>query len=177
MGRRLLFLGDSLIEYFDWAARFPDHDVYNLGIAGETVDGLQRRLRNIFSRVHAADHIFIMSGINNLAMGDEDFIDAYRESVREISSAYPSAAIHIQSLLPVLFPYISHDQIRHMNSRLCSMASDQGVSFLDVHRVFLDGKGRPVSAYLLEDGIHVSEEGYRVWSAEIEKLVRDHRLR
>jgi lysophospholipase L1-like esterase len=175
MGRQLLFLGDSLIEYFDWAARFPDYDVYNLGISGETVDGLQRRLRNIFSRVKAADHIFIMSGINNLVMGDEDFIDAYRNSVREISATYPSATIHIQSLLPVLFPYISNNDIRRMNSRLLAMASDQGVSFLDVHRVFLDEKGRPVSAYLLEDGVHVSEEGYRVWSEEIEKLVWQHR--
>jgi lysophospholipase L1-like esterase len=35
----------------------------------------------------------------------------------------------------------------------------------------VDGKGRPVEAYLLDDGIHVSDEGYRVWADEIEALL------
>ncbi|HDH01537.1 MAG TPA: GDSL family lipase, partial [Nitrospirae bacterium] len=43
----ILFLGHSLIEFFDWQTRFPDHRVASLGVAGETVEGLLSRLDGI----------------------------------------------------------------------------------------------------------------------------------
>ena len=169
--KKLLFLGDSLIEYFDWGRRFPDCLVYNLGISGETAGGLHARLGRIFERIESPDHVFIMTGINNLAMGDADFLDDYRDILMEISAAYPFAAIYVHSLLPVSFPYISNEDIRDMNLKLGEMASIQGVSFIDLHSRFLDEKGGPREEYLLEDGVHVSDEGYRVWSSQIEALL------
>jgi lysophospholipase L1-like esterase len=170
--KKLLFIGDSLIEYFDWVKRFPDHEAYNLGIAGETVGGLRARLGRVFAHIASPDKVFIMTGINNLAMGDAEFSDAYRDMVRDISAAYPSAAIYVHSLLPVLFPFIANEDIRDINLRLREMAMRQGVFFIDLHARFLDERGRPRAAYLLDDGVHISDEGYRVWSAEIARLLR-----
>ncbi|MBI5632513.1 MAG: GDSL family lipase [Nitrospirae bacterium] len=171
MRKRLLFLGDSLIEYFDWSERFPEQEVCNFGIAGETVEGLYSRLRGVFKGVKSPDFVFIMSGINSMAMGDEGIADTYRNIVREIRQAYPSAKVIVQSLLPVLFPYISNEDIRHMNASLRQMAADEKVLYLDIHAKFLDEEGRPVAAYLMDDGVHVSGEGYRVWSDEVGKLI------
>jgi lysophospholipase L1-like esterase len=168
---KLLFIGDSLIEYFDWEKRFPGHTVYNLGVSGETAGGLHTRLQRIFTHIGSPDKVFIMSGINNLSMGDNDFLDTYRDILRGIAAAYPSATIYVHSLLPVLFPYIANEDIRDMNAKLSEMALQQGASYIDLHATFLDEKGRPVAALLEDDGVHVSEEGYRVWSAEIEKLL------
>jgi len=58
---RLLFIGDSLIEYFDWQERFPKNAVYNMGVAGETVEGLYARLPVIYTQLDVLDAIFIMS--------------------------------------------------------------------------------------------------------------------
>ncbi len=169
--KQLLFLGDSLIEYFNWADRFPGYDVYNLGIAGETVQGLSGRLDGIFRKVQETDMVFIMSGINSMAMGDEGIADMYRTIVQKIKQAYPSAGVVVQSLLPVLFPYIENAEILHMNTRLKQMAADEKVLYLDIHSRFLDEKGMPVPAFLMDDGVHVSGEGYRVWSDEIGKFL------
>jgi len=166
-GKRLLFLGDSLIEFFDWSARFPEHDVYNLGISGETVDGLHSRLSSIFRKVKDPDMVFIMTGINSMAMGDEGIAETYRKIVQEIRQAYPSAKVIVQSLLPVLFPFIANEDIQHMNARLKQMAVDEKVLYLDIHARFLDEKGKPMAALLQDDGVHVSEKGYRVWSGRI----------
>jgi len=171
---KVLFIGDSLIEYFDWAGRFPGHMVYNLGIAGETVAGLRSRLKRIVAHIQPPDKVFIMSGINNLAMGDDHFLDDYREIVRAISSSYPAAAIYVLSLLPVLFPYIANEDIGKMNAKLRDMAAQEGSVFLDLHAAFLDERGRPVPAYLLDDGVHISDKGYRVWSDALEKLLGNH---
>lgn len=169
--KRLLFLGDSLIEYFDWAERFPEHDVYNLGIAGETVRGLAARLERIFQKVQDPDMVFIMSGINSMAIGDEGIVDTYRRVVQEIRQAYPSSRVVVQSLLPVIFPYIDNEDIGIMNARLKQIAADERVLHLDIHSRFLDESGKPVAAFLMDDGVHVSDEGYRVWSGETEKLL------
>jgi len=169
--KQLLFLGDSLIEYFDWSERFPEHEVYNLGIAGETVDGLHGRLKGIFRKVKDPDVVFIMSGINSMALGDDGIADTYRKIVQELKQAYPSVKVIVQSLLPVLFPFISNENIQRMNARLKQMAADEKVLYFDVHARFLDEKGRPHAAYFMEDGVHVSGEGYRVWSGVIGKLL------
>ncbi|MGC2061844.1 MAG: GDSL-type esterase/lipase family protein [Thermodesulfovibrionales bacterium] len=168
---RLLFIGDSLIEFFDWESRFPEHTVYNLGIAGETVNGLSRRLDCVLRELDMVDRVFIMSGINNLAMEDSSFIGTYREIVRAMAARYPAAQIVVQSLLPVLYPFISNDDIREMNRRLKSLAADEGVSYVNIHDHFLDDNGNPDPFCLVEDGVHISNNGYRIWSAEIEKLL------
>lgn len=170
--KKLLFLGDSLIEFYDWRKRFSAHAVYNLGIAGETVGGLRARLARVFAQVPSPDKVFIMSGINNLAMGDSDFHAAYRDVVRDISAAYPGAEVYVHSLLPVLFPFIANEDIMTANLQLRETALRQGVFYIDLYARFLDEKGRPREAYLLDDGVHVSDEGYRVWSDEIEMLLR-----
>jgi lysophospholipase L1-like esterase len=166
---RLLFIGDSLIEYFDWQERFPKNSVYNMGVAGETVEGLYARLQVVYTQVDTPDEIFIMSGINNLAMGHRKFITTYRKIVRGLKKQYESPRIFVQSLLPVLFPWISNDEIMDINKQLNKMADAEKVDYLDIYSLFLDREGKAVADYLLEDGVHVSERGYSVWSDEIEK--------
>jgi len=168
---KLLFIGDSLIEYFDWQERFPKHSVYNMGVAGETVDGLYARLQVVYSHVDEADVIFIMTGINNLAMGDKKFITAYRKIVKGLKKQYLSSRIFVQSLLPVLFPWLSNDEIRDMNRKLTKMAEEENVFYLDIHSLFLEQGGGVVKDCLLDDGVHVSEKGYLVWSGEVERLL------
>ena len=168
---RLLFLGDSLIEYFDWQYRFQDHNVENLGIAGESVEGLLSRVVRMKDAGTAADMIFIMSGINNVAMGDVEFIDFYRIILEKLSSAYPNAKICITSLLPVLADFISNESICHVNDSLKKLALEMNTGYLDIHSRFVDTEGRPVREYVLVDGVHLSEAGYEVWSNLVEQVI------
>lgn len=165
---RLLFIGDSLIEYYDWQERFPKNLVFNMGFAGETVEGLYARLEVIYSQIEDPDAVFIMAGINNLAMGDRKFLQTYRKIVKSLKKRYPSSRIVVQSLLPVLFPWISNDEIRDINRELKKMTDSEKVVYLDIHSLFLE-LDKPVKNYLMDDGVHVSEKGYIVWSMEISK--------
>ena len=169
---RLLFIGDSLIEFFDWQERFPKNSVYNMGVAGETVEGLYSRLQVLYTQLDTPDAIFIMSGINNLAMGHKKFITTYHKIVRGLKKQYKSPKIpkiFVQSLLPVLFPWISNEEIKGVNLQLKKMADAEKVGYLDIYSLFLDPEGRTIADYLLEDGVHVSQKGYNVWSNEIVK--------
>jgi lysophospholipase L1-like esterase len=167
----ILFAGDSLIEYFDWQGRFPEHKAANHGVAGESVEGLRTRVCRIRDACPEADLIFIMSGINNLAMEDLDFFKSYRVILKELNSFYPDARIFINSILPTAVSFISEDTIRQANSYLNKLAADSGVEYLNIYSRFVDTNGKPIREYLLEDGVHLSSHGYTVWSGAIEEII------
>ena len=97
--KNLLFVGDSLIEFYDWQARFPAYHVSNLGIAGETVEELQFRATRIIKNEYSPDLILIMIGTNNMVMEQFGFILSYEKIIETFASAYPQATIVVNSLL------------------------------------------------------------------------------
>jgi lysophospholipase L1-like esterase len=169
--QKLMFIGDSLIEFHDWRTGLPDYAVYNFGIAGETVEGLFSRLEGVLLQSGTPDSIFIMTGINNIAMGDINIQGTYGKLIALLRRKYPSSKVYMHSLLPVLFPMISNDEIVEVNQRLKSLAEKEHVFYIDIHSLFLDEKGNPIRSYLLEDGVHVSDAGYDVWSELVRQLV------
>ncbi|MGD0887182.1 MAG: GDSL-type esterase/lipase family protein [Thermodesulfovibrionales bacterium] len=169
--KKILFIGDSLIEFFDWQRRFPNHKPVNLGVAGETVQGLLFRIRGILNTYRSPDLIFIMTGINNVAGDDLDFIDTYKRVCKQLLDGYPSARIFINSLLPNLLPWISADSLRSVNRSIGKLAEESGAEYLDVYPAFLDEEGNPVRDYLLDDGVHLSDKGYAVWADMLEMVI------
>jgi lysophospholipase L1-like esterase len=51
------------------------------------------------------------------------------------------------------------------------MAEEEHVIYLDIHSLLLEEGEKAVKAYLMDDGVHVSDKGYSVWSGEIEKYL------
>lgn len=167
----ILFLGDSLIEYFDWQERFPGHRIGNFGVSGESVQGLLSRVMMFGESFADADMIFIMSGINNIAMGDDDFISFYRVIIERLQSAYPAADIIANNLLPVNMEFIQNDTINKVNEALQNLTNETGIELLNINKRFIDTQGRVIKDYLLEDGVHISNEGYAVWSRAVEEII------
>ncbi len=168
----IFFLGDSLTEYFDWQARFPEHDVLNLGLSGETVQGLSSRIRRILGSATVPDVIFIMTGINNITMEDYDILTDYEKILRSLKLAYPSTAIIVQSILPASM-WADNSRIEALNQQLKELSKKIGLLFLNVYKSFVGGSGSPLTEYLQEDGVHLSEKGYEVWSSKVAEFL-DH---
>ncbi len=167
----ILFIGHSLIEFFGWQERFPSHKVASLGAAGETVEGLLARVDNIVKEHHSADLIFLMTGLNNVAMDDFKFFDSYKRILEKLSAAYPGAQIFVNSLLPTLLEFIPDKWIQDVNISLVKLARDAGAVFLDVYRHFVDEEGNASKDLFLDDGVHLSNKGYAVWSKVLETII------
>lgn len=165
----IVLIGDSLTEYFDWQRRFPGHRVLNLGIAGEPVEGLLGRMSEIRTAVMRADLIFVMTGINNIAMADYDVIPRYEKVLNTLLSDFAGAEIVAESVLPVLLPWLDNAIIEKINSDLKKTARRLKVRYMDVYFFFVDAGGNPVREYLSDDGVHLSDRGYEVWSGAMEK--------
>ena len=157
----VLFIGDSLTEWFDWAGRFPAHRVQNMGISGETVEGLLDRVGRAIDACANAEMVFVMTGINNVAMDDVSFLPSYRRIVRSLRQGLPGARIYVQSVLPALLPWTDPGVIGRINVQLSEMAGDEGAEYLDIHSHFTRAGVREC---LSPDGVHLSPWGYEVWA-------------
>jgi lysophospholipase L1-like esterase len=171
MKKNLVFIGDSLTEWFDWQERFPAYQVTNLGISGETVEELLDRRDHIRSRVEAPNIIFLMTGINNVLSEQYDITKSYSEIVRNLTTWYKGAKVVVQSLLPVDMPWIKNDTIRTINRHLAEIAREHGAEYLDVYAAYTDASGNPKPGLLSDDGVHLAGKGYDVWAKVVEEFL------
>jgi lysophospholipase L1-like esterase len=145
--------------------------VTNLGISGETVEGLLARRERIRTQIDNPDFIFLMTGINNIATGQYDIVPPYREIVRNLTTWYTQSTVVVQSLLPVDSEWVSNDVILDINRLLEEIAREFSAVYLDVFRSFVDVKVTPKKGFLSDDGVHLANKGYDVWAREVERFI------
>ena len=170
---KLVFIGDSLIGYYDWKRRFPQNDVMNLGIPGETVGELLNRSHRIIDQAGHPDWLIIMSGTNNVCMEDYTFIPVYETIIHTFREALPDTAIAMNSLMPIKMPWLSQTAIPRMNSGLNELAQKTKSEFLDTFQLFTEAQSKEGSPLFLPDGVHLDERGYTVWSNALASILRD----
>ncbi|MFC1524515.1 GDSL-type esterase/lipase family protein [Thermodesulfobacteriota bacterium] len=168
--RKILFIGDSLIEFFNWPRRFPVHQVWSRGRAGETVAGLLSRLPELGDDVWP-DLVVIMTGTNDVGMENFGFISVYGALIDALQKNWPEAEILINSLMPFHLDWITESTVPRMNEKLADLAREKGICYLNVYPLFLDQQGRVIGGLFLEDEVHLSDEGYRVWSGALERFL------
>lgn len=168
----IVFLGHSLIEYYDWEESFPEHNVFNLGIGGETTEGLLARLPNVKDKHPEADMIFVMTGTNDIAVEDMEFLQAYEKIVEELKVYYPKTHIYIHSILPMNVGWLPAELIEKANEEIRKIAERSKVGIVDLYHRFIDDGGQPIVRYFLDDGVHLSDLGYSVWVDEIKKVIK-----
>ena len=167
---KFLFIGDSLIQFFNWQERFPDKNIFNYGIAGETAEGLLARLPNIINQVQSPALVLIMTGINNLAMEDYGFLFSYEKIIALLQETYGQTTIAITSLLPVDLFFLG-DAVPRVNKRLKDIAQKEAILYLDLYPLFLDENAETITSYFDADGVHLSVAGYEVWAEALENKV------
>lgn len=171
MKKKFMLAGDSLIEFFNWQKRFPNYTVINSGIAGETVQGLLRRVRYALPEKPAPDCLLIMIGTNNLVMEDYGFRASYEELLEFLRKQYSDTFIILNSLLPLQLPWLAPTAIPRINEQINKLAEiSEKTCYLDAYSAFEKG-AHPVHTLFDGDGVHLSELGYSLWASVIEEFI------
>lgn len=164
---RIILFGDELAERWDIARDFPELELFNRGIAGETTLHLLARFRQ--DVVELAPRIVVLLGGANdsawrlpVAASQDHFQLMARLAAKE------KIEIVLASLLPVRRGRNaggrSASYVSAMNEWLRRFASAERLAFADFHSTLADKDGwlRPE---FTDDGLHPNEAGYRAMAA------------
>ncbi len=160
----MVFFGDSLTYYGDFASVFPDKMVCNLGLRGDTIQGMIERLEQV--RLLEPKQIFLMAGINDVSYVSADEFEAlYNCLIDAIFQELPRAILVVQSILPINTRDFSiscnNTQINICNNRIQKIATERNLYYLDVHSVYEENEQLPFLK--TKDGIHLRPEAYDNW--------------
>lgn len=174
----IVFLGNSITDGAEWYELLGNKRIRNRGISADVTEGILLRLDAITKLKPAK--IFIMIGINDLArnMTVGEITANYRTILERIRTETPKTKVYVQSVLPVnpgtgmaLKHTNKTDLIIELNARLRELAAEFGHTYIDLFSVMADAHNHLPGKYSI-DGLHLTYEGYRVWTEAIIQYVR-----
>ena len=172
--QKILFIGDSLTEWFKLEKYFPDVDIINEGIAGDTTYGVLERLDGVIDV--SVDMIFLMIGINDVFNGfqKDDIIENQELIIEQVLTHVNGTKVIVQSLLPVNesmlgSPSYLNKLIKYINKELKSHCDARKLTYLNLFPEFLEGK--EMKKEYTTDGGHLSPAGYDLWASVLEKYI------
>ncbi len=160
----VVFFGDSLTYYGEFSSIFPDKVVCNLGLRGDTIQGMINRLSQI--QLLNPKLIFLMAGINDVtSCTPGKFKEQFENLVVRIQGIIPSAVIVIQSLLPVndkdYTIHCNNNLVRACNIEIKKVADMYHLCFLDLFSMYENEKVLHKNDTI--DGIHLTQQAYNRW--------------
>jgi len=167
---RIAMVGDSLTEIAPWNGMFPDEDIANYGISGDTVDGVLARAPSILAS--HAKKVLVMIGINDLRKGQSvsSIIPTYRTLVETLGG--DGAQVFVESTLCTSDRDVNM-RVSELNAHLRTFctANQQRCEFIEVIDAVCPHDRSPVDSSFLADGVHLSPLGYQRWRSAIAQHV------
>ncbi len=161
-----VFLGDSLTEQGNWAERFPELDVVNLGVSGDTSEQVLERLNAVIEQKPST--VVVMVGTNDLAWrrSVEQIVRNVESILWRLHHELPEVRILVQSLLPRDRELA--DRVRDINIHVRQYSPVVKAEWVDLWSVFAEPDGEIKSQYS-DDRLHLNEAGYQAWAEELRK--------
>jgi lysophospholipase L1-like esterase len=171
----LIFVGDSITQGWEGAGRevweryYAPRKAVNLGIGGDRTQHVLWRLDHDEVRGINPKVAVVMIGTNNVSSNSPDDIAAGISAiVKKLRDKLPRTKVLLLGVFPRSpKPDAARDRIRAINDQIKSLDSEQGVTYLDISKTFLNPDGT-ISREIMPDFLHLSPKGYRMWADAIE---------
>jgi lysophospholipase L1-like esterase len=174
----IVFLGNSITDGAEWYELLGNKRIRNRGISADVTEGILLRLDAITKLKPAK--VFIMIGVNDLSrnMTVDEITANYRTILERIKTESPKTKVYVESVLPVnpaTGMALNHtnktELIMELNGKLKELAAGFGYTYIDFFSIMADASNHLPRKYSI-DGLHLSYEGYRVWTEAIRPYVR-----
>ncbi len=172
----IVFLGDSLTEFFPIEEFFHSFNPYNRGIASDNTAGVLERLETNVINIEP-QKVFLQIGTNDLVGAKrrkkEDIIKNIQEILRRLREGLPKCELYFISLYPVnkKAHFLSiffvnrrkNKDIMAINHEINTYCEKNNITYIDVYNHLTDDDGNLKKEYTVE-GLHINYEGYRLIS-------------
>jgi N-acetylglucosamine-6-sulfatase len=160
----IAFVGDSITAHGDWQAWFPDREVHNFGVSGDTTDDLIARTDEIV--VAQPAEVALLIGTNDL--GTRQSVEHLVRNVEfllvTLRRELPGARMLVQSVMPRGVEFA--DQVQDANRHLRQFAPSVNAQYLDLWPALATQDGQ-IDPKFSDDRLHLTEAGYQAWLDEL----------
>lgn len=180
---RVVFIGDSITDYWRLDHNFGSKDYINRGISGQiTPQMLVRFMADVVALKPKA--VVILGGTNDIARAATETkpntpTQMTRDSIRAMTELAQKngIAVVLCSIPPVSdYSGVNHTNerpataIKDLNDWLRRYASEAETAFADYFQAVVDDKGM-LRADFSRDGVHPNEAGYAAMARVVEKAI------
>lgn len=163
----VVFAGSSSIALWsDLAATFPSLPVVNRGIGGTWLSDLADLAPGLVLS-YEPDTVVVYAGENDLGAGQtvESVVAAFQRFREQLRASRPNAHLVFLALKPSLYREKLLPAFEEANRQIAAACqADSRCTFVDVFTPMLNPEGRPRAELFIEDGLHMNEAGYKLWT-------------
>jgi lysophospholipase L1-like esterase len=175
----VVFVGSSSIVRWDLSSAFPELEPapINRGFGGSQMSDAARYVDRIVIP-HRPRVIVLYEGDNDLTSpaSPEQIAAEFDRFADAVHAALPGTRILVIAIKPSVQRWALIEKARAANAlirRRCD--TELWLTFVDVETPMLGADGRPRPELYLEDGLHLSPEGYRIWNEALRPLLTGSR--
>jgi lysophospholipase L1-like esterase len=171
---QIVFVGSSSIRLWDVGTWFPDLTILNRGFGGSDLADAVRYAERVVIP-YEPRLVVVYAGDNDIAGGwiSEQVVVEAERFVSRVRATLPDVRIVFIGIKPSPLRWRQVDRMRQANTMLRAFAErDDRVAFMDVDGPMMGWDERPRAELFVEDGLHLSHEGYRLWSLLLRPLLR-----
>lgn len=175
----VLFVGSSSIRL--WATRncFPEFAVINRGFGGSHISDSNYFFHRIVS-TYKPRVIVLYAGDNDIAAGKTPHrvFNDYRKFVALVRDSLPTTRIVFVGIKPSESRWSFWPSMKEANARIEEFSrTDSRLFYFDSGTPLLGADGKPNARFFRDDKLHLSDEGYKVWTRllapVLEKAMRE----
>jgi len=180
-GIDLVFIGDSIVEFWGnrgkqvWAKYYAPRRGANFGINGDCTEHIAWRVDNGNFDNISPKLVIVLAGTNNTRFNTaEQISDGVTLIVQKLRKKVPNAKILVMAIFPQGKRLDDYRRVKSVsaNKTLKGIADGRMVHYIDIGHVFLKKDGT-IDPKLLDDYVHPTPEGYRLWAEAIEPKVAE----
>lgn len=174
----LLMIGDSIMHAWEgrgkevWDKYYAKRNAFNIGFSGDRTEQVLWRFDHGELDGIAPKAAVVMIGTNNTGHRKDD-PDETAAGIKAIVDKLGEKLPGTKVLLLAIFPRgkSANDELRlindAINQRICKLADDKRVFYLDISDKFLEDDGT-LPKSIMPDLLHPNQKGYEIWAAAME---------
>lgn len=170
----VLFLGSSTIVSWNLAKAFPTVRTINRGVWSASIDDFVMRVDRLVVP-YAPRVIVLYAGDNDINAGatSEQVAVEFERFAFAVQARLPDTRIVFIGLKPSPQRWRQIHRMRAANDLIREFcAHDDRLAFVDVDNAMLGWDEKPRPELFLTDGLHLSAQGYELWSALVAPFLR-----
>ena len=173
---KILFTGSSSIRFWDSLEEDMEPlEVLNRGFGGAQISHVIHHFDEIIKPYNPQAIVFFC-GTNDLAAlkTPDETVHDFKKFLSLVKNEFGNIKVYVIGIKPTVDRLYLDEEERIFNSSINQLANDDAyLEYVNVWDSMLNKDGGRMPELYIDDGLHMNENGYRVWT----KLVRESLLK